>query len=120
MQPVHGRILSFDAALAGLALIALALLGGCAPDAFRRDTGFEAWITEVGKICDRARIGPITVGHLLGSTGSREGSYFFNQTSRLYAGQLTPEQWTVNVVPFLNAKRTDPGVQCVLNQLPKK
>jgi hypothetical protein len=101
-------------------LLALALVAGCAPDAFRRDTEFEAWIGQVRRACEHSRIGAAQVGQLLGSTGSREGAYFFNQTSRLYAGQLTPDQWTVNVVPFLNGRRNDPGIQCVLNQLPKK
>ena len=98
----------------------LTLLAGCAPDAFRRDTAFEAWTGDVRRACEHSRIGAATVGQLLGSSGSREGAYFFNQTSRLYAGQLTPDQWTVNVVPFLNGRRNDPGIQCVLNQLPKK
>ena len=103
-----------------IATIALALVAGCAPDAIRKDSTFNAWIDDVRTVCYRALIGPITVGNLLSSTGSREGGYFFNQTSRLYAGQLTAQQWTSGVTAFISGKPSDPGVQCVLNQLAKK
>jgi len=100
--------------------MALALLAGCAPDAFRRDSGFETWIGKVETACHRARIGHVTVGDLLGNTGSREGANSLNQTSRLYSGQVTPAQWTSGVVAFINGRPSDPGVQCVLDQLPNK
>jgi hypothetical protein len=102
------------------AAIALVLLAGCAPDAFRRDPAFEAWISEVRKECYRERIGTDTVGNLLGHSGSREGNHFLNQTSRLYAGLLTPEQWTSGVLALLSGSASDPGMRCVLDQLPKR
>jgi len=101
-------------------VMAVALLAGCAPDAFRKDPALETWIGKVETACHRARIGHVTVGDLLGNTGSREGAYFFNQTSRLYSGQVTPAQWSSGVIAFINGKPSDPGVQCVLDQLPKK
>jgi hypothetical protein len=68
-----------------IAAIALALLGGCAPDAFRRDPAFEAWISEVRKECYRERIGTDTVGNLLGHT---EFSFM------VFSGVAVPE-WPV-------------------------
>lgn len=103
-----------------LAATMLVLLGACAPDAFRRDPEFEAWIRDVRTACYRERIGPVTVGDLIGASGSREGAHFFNQTSRLYAGLLTPAQWTSNVTAFVSGRASDPGVKCVLDRLPKK
>jgi hypothetical protein len=101
-----------------IAAIALALLAGCAPDAFRRKPEFEDWVRGVRTECYQARIGTTTVGNLLVGSGSREGAHFFNQLSRLYAGILTPEQWTSGVTPFLGGRASDPGVKCVLDQLP--
>jgi hypothetical protein len=98
----------------------VAFLVGCAPDAFRRDPEFEAWIREVLVACKDARIGTMTVGRLLGSTGSDEGGQFLNQTSRLYAGRITPQQWTSGVTAFGSGRAGDPGVQCVLDQLPNR
>jgi len=102
------------------AALGVALLAGCAPDAFRRDPAFENWIQDVDTACRRARIGPVSIGDLLGNTGSREGAYFLNQTSRLYSGQITPPQWTSGVTAFISGRPSDPGVKCVLDQLPKK
>lgn len=102
-----------------MAAVALALLAGCAPDSFRRNPEFEAWIGEVRQACYRERIGVNTVGGLLGRTGSREGNHFLNETSRLHAGMITPEQWTARVLAFISGRRTDPGLQCVLARLPE-
>lgn len=107
-------------AIATVTTIALALLAGCAPDAFRRDPAFEAWIGEVRTVCYRERIGTKRVGDLLGGAGSREGNHFLNQTSRLYADRLTPEQWTSGVLAFISGRPGDPGIKCVLDQLPKR
>lgn len=115
------RAIALDAPRRVAAAAALAmLLAACAPDAFRRDPEFEAWLREIRTACDRERIGQTRVGHLLGSTGSREGGHFLNQTSRLYAGLITPAQWTTNVTAFISGRASDPGVQCVLERLPKK
>lgn len=104
-----------------LSAIALAAAGsGCAPDAIRRDRAFEEWIAEVRAACDSARIGTTTVGGLLGSTASREGGNFLNATSRLYAGRITPEEWTSIVTSFISGRPTDPGVRCVLERLPAR
>jgi hypothetical protein len=105
----------FGASLA----FAVALLAGCAPDAFRRDPAFEAWLREVRTACQDARIGTTTVGRLLGSTGSEQGNQFLNQTSRLYAGLITPAQWTSGVTAFGSGGARDPGLQCVLERLPE-
>jgi hypothetical protein len=105
------------AALTGLA--AALTVAACAPDAVRRDRDFEAWLGEVRSACRTDRIGLYTIDGLLGSTGSREGNHFLNQTSRLYAGRITPEQWTSSVTSFVSGRASDAGVRCVLDRLPK-
>jgi hypothetical protein len=100
------------------AAAAIAALAGCAPDAIRRDVEFEAWLREVRAACDSARISTTTVGSLLDSTASREGGNFLNWTSRLYAGRITPEEWTSGVTAFISGRPTDAGVRCVLERLP--
>ncbi len=98
----------------------VAALTACAPDALRRNPEFEAWLGGVREACHGARIGKYTVGGLLQSTGSREGGHFLNQTSRLYAGRIDPDEWTRNVTAFILGRPGDPGVQCVLERLPKQ
>lgn len=98
-------------------LLALAL-AACAPDSFRRKPEFEAWARDVRNECYFERIGVHAVGRLLGSSGARESITFLNDTSRLYAGRVTPEQWTSSVTAFLGGRPTDAGVRCVLDRLP--
>jgi hypothetical protein len=102
------------------ALLAVTALGACAPDALRRDPEFEQWLRELRTECERARIGTTTVGRLLQSPGSTEGGGFLNATSRLYAGRISPEEWTQLIVPFTRARRDDPGIACVLERVPKQ
>jgi hypothetical protein len=68
--------------------------------------------------CYFERIGTNRVGTLLGSAGSHEGNHFLNETSRLYAGQITPGEWTSRVLAFIGGRPSDPGVRCVLDRLP--
>jgi hypothetical protein len=100
--------------------LAAALLAGCAADTFRREPGFDPWIRGVASTCENARIGMTTVGRLLRNPGSSDGGSFMNLTSRLYAGSVTPEQWRSGVVGFSSGGPNDPGLQCVLDQLPKR
>jgi hypothetical protein len=104
---------------AALALVALASLAGCAPDSFRRKPEFEAWTREVRTACYRASIGVTSVGSLLAPSGSHAANHFMNETSRLYHGWITPDQWTTRVLAFIPGRRTDPGIACVLERLPE-
>ena len=46
-----------------------------------------------------------------------QATYFIDETSRLYYGKITPENWTSAVTAFIQGKNDDPGVRCVLEQL---
>lgn len=105
---------------AAVVLVALAALAACAPDALRRDPEFEQWLRELRTACERERIGTTTVGRLLQSPGSTEGGGFLNATSRLYAGRISPDEWTQLIIPFTRARRDDPGMSCVLERVPKQ
>ncbi|MCL4799375.1 MAG: hypothetical protein KJ025_07295 [Burkholderiales bacterium] len=102
-----------------LAAVALAV-AGCASDAWRPDPGFDAFLGQVQQDCRGQRIGPAPVDQLIASPGSREGGYFVDQTSRLYAGRITREAWTASVTGILVGRPSDPGIRCVLDRMPAK
>jgi hypothetical protein len=64
-------------------------------------------------------IGRYQVGELLGMNATDQASVFLDQTSRLYSGQMTPAQWRNDASSALGGRPDDPGVACVLGQLPK-
>ncbi len=98
----------------------LVALAGCAPDAWKASTPFDSWLTTVRSACNSRMIGMYEVGNLLNMNISDEATIFLDQTSRLYFGRISPDQWTLTVASALNGRASDPGIGCVLGQLPKK
>lgn len=99
--------------------VAIALVG-CAPDAWKNDAPFDNWLAGVRSACSYAMIGRYQVGSLLGMNPSDHATIFLDSTSRLYAGLISPDQWTQQVTSELEGRASDPGVACVLNRLPAR
>ena len=54
-------------------VLAGALLSGCAPDAWKPDRAFDAWLAELGEVCEGKTIGYERVENLArGRTKSRD------------------------------------------------
>jgi hypothetical protein len=104
----------------GLAALCSVFLVACAADAWKSDPAANSFLDRVQKDCYFQRIGYMNVGDLLENTGTSQGSFFLDETSRLYAGQITPQSWTLGVTSSLNGRDSDPGVQCVLKHLPAR
>jgi len=102
------------------AVCSAVLIAACAPDAWKKDPAYNTFLNQIQNDCYYKRIGEVDVGGLLNNTGSNQGDYFIDQTSRLQAGQITPENWTSAVTAFLDGRSTDPGIECVLRHLPKR
>jgi hypothetical protein len=110
MPPRAARISALDAALA---------VAACAPDAWKPAPGFDGFLTQVQNACYYQRIGMVNVGDMLSNPGNMQSVYFTDETSRLYFGKITRENWTSAVTAFIQGHASDPGVQCVLEQLDK-
>jgi hypothetical protein len=102
-----------------LLLVTSLALAGCAPDSVQPSSGFDAWSNAVASKCNFAMIGSYEVGSLLGFNATDQGVQFLDLTSRLYFGRIGPGEWTQGVTTLLNGQPGDPGVGCVLAQLPK-
>jgi hypothetical protein len=111
---VHRSAVAIPLTLAAIAL------AGCAPDAVKPSSPFDAFLAQIRNDCYTQRIGGVNVGALLEPTGSNQAVYFVDQTSRLYFGKISREAWTTGVTGFLVGRATDPGVKCVLDRLPAK
>jgi hypothetical protein len=105
---------------ARIAAVAItATLAACAPDAWKPAPGFDGFLNQVQNACYYQRIGLINVGDMLTNPGNMQAGYFIDETSRLYYGKITRENWTSAVTAFIQGRASDPGVQCVLSQLDK-
>ncbi len=115
---VRGRLGA--AGIRTAALCGAFLLAACAPNAWKNVPAENTFLGRVQSACYYQRIGSVEIGDLLTSPGSNQGDYFIDMTSRLEAGQITAAAWTDGVTSFLDGRATDPGVKCVLDQLPQR
>jgi len=99
------------------ALCAAVLVSACAPDAWKSAPGYDGFLNQVQNACYYQRIGLFNVGDMLTNPGSSQAGYFIDETSRLYYGKMTPDNWTSAVTAFMQGRNDDPGVHCVLEQL---
>ena len=101
------------------AFSATATLAACAPDAWKPAPGYDGFLNQVQNACYYQRIGMVNVGDMLSNPGNMQSVYFMDETSRLYFGKISRENWTSAVTAFIQGRASDPGVQCVLDQLDK-
>lgn len=101
------------------AFCATAALAACAPDAWKPAPGYDGFLNRVQNACYYQRIGLVNVGDMLTNPGNSQSGYFIDETSRLYFGKISRENWTSAVTAFIQGRASDPGVQCVLDQLDK-
>ncbi len=103
------------------ALLLSLTLSGCAPDAWRPDSPYEAFLDQVQKQCWSLDIGPYEINTLLNDTtnGASNNAYFLDLTSRMFNGQITQSNYAETLATFFTTKPDSPGIRCILAQMPK-
>ena len=102
-----------------IALCSLTFLWGCAPDAWVSKAPYDQFLSQVQQACYYDPIATYTVGNLAGPGGTDNANYFTDETSRLYFGKITKENWIIAITGLLDAKASDRGIQCVLAEYDK-
>ena len=95
------------------------LLAGCAPDAWVSKAPYDQFLSQLQEACYYDPIGTDIVGNLAGPGGTDNANYFTDETSRLFFGKITPDNWIISITGILDAKQTDRGIQCVLAEYDK-
>ena len=99
--------------LALLATLMPLLLAGCAADAWRAESGYDAYLDRVQKNCEGIRIG----GRLIDEPLLND-PYFLDITSRFFNGRVGQPEFVDALTSFYNAKEDSPGIRCLLEQMP--
>ena len=99
--------------LALLASVLPLLLAGCAADAWRAESGYDAYLDRVQKNCAGLRIG----GRLIDEPLLND-PYFLDITSRFFNGRVGQPEFVDALTSFYNAKDDSPGIGCLLQQMP--
>jgi len=92
-------------------------LAACAPDAWKPDSPFDAFLGEVRNTCWNKQVGRTTIDVLM-PTLYQVDDYFMDITSRLYHGRISEASYLSALAGFYDAQPDSPGVRCILGLLP--
>jgi hypothetical protein len=101
--------------LAAVALLPLAI-AACAPDAWKPNPNYDAFLNKVERACGTARIGELTVSQLMNPASAQSSAYFVDLTSRLDLGRISTEDYVLGISSTFNTMRDSAGIRCVLAQ----
>ena len=88
------------------------VLGACAPDAWRPDGPFEAFLDQVQRKCGEMRIGSRSIG---GDLLQNADAYFLDVTSRYYHREISGQSYAEALAGSFGTTPDAPGILCVLN-----
>ena len=98
------------------ALAAAALIGGCAPDAWKPAPGYDGFLDLIAQQCYPDTIGGVLVRQLVNNVSS---AGFLDATSRLYYGKMDALAYRQFVTAFSdNGTATNKAIDCILGHLP--
>ena len=104
------------------ALLTFALslsLVACAPDAWRPDSPYEAFLNQVQNKCWNLDLGGREINSLLNDSGNAvTGAYFLDLTSRYFNGRISRENYVDSLSTNYNTSPDSPGIRCILQQMP--
>ncbi len=111
--PGHAFASLCRSALAPALLVVV--LGGCAPDAFRPDAPYEAYLNQLQNRCQYQRIGRVEINSDL-----LQDPYFLDVTSRFFNLETSQTAYLGSLEGAYGATPDSPGVRCLLGLLPQR
>ena len=112
------------AILAGMA-VAVGVTA-CAPDMYQLgvSTDLDNYLQKINKNCGSQYINNIQVWQLANDdqqAGPAQDAYFYDQTSMLLYGTITPEQYIADMSGYFDdeSPRGKRAYQCIISQLPQ-
>jgi hypothetical protein len=94
-------------------VIGAALLAACAPDSWRYAPTFNEFLRQIARECHPNAIGGMQISNL------NSNAFFVNQTSRLYHGTLTPQQYVASMNAFYPGNNAA-ALDCILERAPQQ
>ncbi|MBL8395501.1 MAG: hypothetical protein JNK99_12275 [Candidatus Accumulibacter sp.] len=93
-------------------LLLFLLITACAPDAWRPDSSYDAYLDQVQQCCGEMRIGSRSIGDDL---LQRADAYFLDLTSRFYHRQISGQDYANALAGSFSANANSPAILCILN-----
>jgi len=100
--------------LALAALLPLAL-AACAPDAWKANPNYDAFVNQILRNCGNKNMGEFTVSGLMDQDGPTYNVYFVDLTSRWGQNRITTADYVQGVMS-VGGGRESAGLKCIVAQ----
>lgn len=91
-------------------------IGGCAPDAWKPNPTYDAFLNKVDKNCGTMRIGEVTISQLMNPGSSLYSAYFVDMTSRFELGRISTEDYKEGIATTFTTILDTAGIRCIIAQ----
>ncbi|MEO8124207.1 MAG: hypothetical protein ABI633_09175 [Burkholderiales bacterium] len=98
---------------------AFALFGaiaGCAPDAWKPNPTYDAFLNKVDKNCGTMRIGEVTISQLMNPGSNLYSTYFVDMTSRFELGRISTQDYVDGISTTFTTIENTAGIRCIVAQ----
>ena len=102
--------------LAAVGVAAALCLAACAPDAWKPNPQFSAFLNQVERVCGTTRLGELTISQLMNPGSSLYSAYFVDMTSRFELNRITAEEYVAGISSTFNTVRDSAGIRCIVAQ----
>ena len=99
-----------------LAVVLLAGVAACAPDAWKPSPIYDAFLNKVDKNCGTMRIGEASISQLLNPGSNMYSAYFVDMTSRFELGRISTEDYMEGIASTFTTILDTAGVRCIIAQ----
>ncbi len=101
-------------------LVLTLAVAACAPDAWRSDSPYEAFLNQVQNKCWNLDLGTHEINSLLSGNDDAASSstYFLDLTSRFFNGRISEDNYVGALSTFFNTQPYSPAIKCILAQMP--
>ena len=91
-------------------------IGGCAPDAWKPNPTYDAFLNKVDKNCGTMRIGEASISQLMNPGSNLYSAYFVDMTSRFELGRINAAQYADAVSTTFTTIENTTGIRCIIAQ----
>lgn len=101
-----------------LAALFSVVVTACAPNAWRPDPRYAAFLDQVQNKCGNERIGSREIGRRNSTSDLTQDAYFLDLTSRFYHGEIPRDDYANSLAGSYGGAADSVGIRCLLGLIP--
>jgi hypothetical protein len=97
------------------ALLLPIVLSACAPDAWKNNPNYDAFVNQILRNCGNKSIGEFTVSNMMNQDDPGYSVYFYDLTSRWGQNRISTQDYIQGVMSVGGGRESD-GLKCIVAQ----